>query len=319
MGRCRKCGFIVDDGSEVCAHCAAQSRLVPAAWKAPVGLAAAFIVLNLVGVAMIVNFRWRLPVVWMRVAIALIGALLAAEPVVIAIWAALGPPPAFRRILWNAAAAVAAVYAVAAPLSSDAGPPAENVVAISVIFLGVFLILALLLLLVRRFSGWQIEHATAQFHDRNPAASQFRIKDLLATAMLLAIALGVGRCLWPPGRIELRDAPRMAFMLPIAAAFCAAVLLPVASAFGMFLARHCGERRLIAPLAAIWGIVDLILVLLAIYFGRPGLVDFFVAFVWFRLGSLLLSLPSAAALYYGGYRLVRHDRDAKTSLDSRIA
>jgi len=116
-----------------------------------------------------------------------------------------------------------------------------------------------------------------------------------------------------------RDEAEMALVLPIAAAFCAAVLLPVASAFGMFLAGLCGERRLIAPLAAIWGIVDLILVLLAIYFGRPGLVDFFVAFVWFRLGGLLLSLPSAAALYYGGYRIVRRNRDAKSSLDLRIA
>jgi hypothetical protein len=297
----------VDNEGCICAHCAAQRRAVPAAWIAPVGLAVAFVVFNFVGAVGLVSFRSQLTVFGKVAAILVIAAGLATEAVAMAIWVALGPPPAFRRLIGGTAASLAAAYAVAGPLSSDSGPPADSVFAIALVFVGVYLILTLLLLLVRCLRGWQIKHDSRSLDAVDSAAGQFRIRDLLLAATLLAIALGVGRCIWPPGTTVLREPWKMAFMMPAAAAICAVGLLPGVSAFGIGLARLCGQRRLTAPLASLWVRVDLGLVVLAMYLAschraRIG-GELFIIGGSFRLVSTLLNLAVAAALYRGGYRL----------------
>ena len=210
------------------------------------------------------------------------------------------------------ATSVAAAYAITVRLPYESGPHAETVVAINVLFVGVFVILTLLLMLVLRFTGWQIEHEAAQGKERNGMESQFGIKDLLLAQVLLAAALGVGRWLWPPGMVTRQGAEEMAVALPITAAILAVRSFPVVSAFGIILARLCGERRLTAPLAVIWGSVNLVLVMLAVFVPtgtgcKEGAVIavYLVALVPLQLGYLLVSLPNTAAAYYGGYRLVR--------------
>jgi hypothetical protein len=321
MGQCRKCGSPVEGEIELCPQCAVQSRPVPAARIAPIGLAVAYILLNLAGGASFADLDAPSMGLGGFVTIILTFVLMGTEPVMLAIWAAFGPPPTFRRVMWSSATAVAAAYAVTVRLPFESRPHAETIIAINVLFPGVFLILTLLLMLTGRFTGWRIEHRAAQFKHRSPAASQFGIKDLLLAQMLLAAALGVGRWLWPPSKVTWQDAEEMAITLPLVTMALAIVLLPVVSAFGILLARLCGQRGLTAPLAAVWGIVVLVLAMAAVFTPVGGgckegavRVAYLIALVPLQLGYLVVSLPSAAVLYYGGYRLVRRAGKADAAI-----
>jgi len=317
MGRRRKHGSITASRSELRWQPALQDTSFPAAWIAPVGLAIAFILLNLAGGASFDKLDATAVGPGDFITILLMASLAGTEPVALAIWAALGPPPALWRIILTTIASSSASYAITARLPRGSEADAGKGFVINALFLGVFLILTLCLTFIRRFSGWQIEHGAARFKQRDPMASQLGKKELLSISILLIAVLAVGLCLWPLGMFSWHDKARMTVALVAMSTVLAFVLLPAVSAFGITLAHLCGQRRLTAPLAMIWGVVDLVLVLSAILvpIGTEGKEEglrafYLVALVPLQLAYLLASVPIAAAIYFGGYRLVRRKSDA---------
>jgi len=241
------------------------------------------------------------------------GGMLGAIPVLLAIWAALGPPPALQRIMWTSAAFVAAVYAFVIGISLQEGRHAPSeALPLTLGSLSLFLLFTLLLVPIRLIAGWQISHAIDESGGNPARANQFRVKDLMVAAAILAIALGVGRCFigfdsplflrdWNDFLRDWNDAYRR--MIEPFAIF-ALTLLPMAPIGGICLALQSGKKLLTCGLAVSWGIVNFAVVLLLTHNGPHGgtwseLVKLLCSQ---QAGCLIASFFSVMTISSAGYR-----------------
>jgi hypothetical protein len=129
-----------------------------------------------------------------RLALPLMGAGIA-QPVLIAIWAALGPGAAAVRIPLSLAAAGIVFLASVPKLWNvfDNDVMASKRTGESLLMeLSLFAVVLVLMLVVRRISGWRIQsHAVA--NDNKAGGSQFSLKYLLALTAVCAALLVLGR------------------------------------------------------------------------------------------------------------------------------
>jgi hypothetical protein len=242
------------------------------------------------------------------------GGMLGAILILHAAWAALGPPPAFQRIMWTSAAFVAALYAFLIGMSFQEGRHAANDALLPLLaFVSLFLLFTSLLVPVRLFAAWQIAHEIDE-SDRSPArANQFRIKDLMIAAAILAITLGVGRCFISFDLQPMRGwnylYPRL--IEPLEA--LALILLPMVPIVGICLAVQSGKMRLTWVLAVMWGIGDVPVMLLLMHVlpNRPlggEWSELVTLLVGQQIGCLIASFLSVVVIGCAGYRLVRRKR-----------
>jgi hypothetical protein len=237
--------------------------------------------------------------------------------VLLAVWAALGPPPAMQRIMWTSAALVSAVYALFVGLRLDrgAGPPPGDEVMIFIALLALFVLYTLLLAIVRRLSTWQITHDSDPIDPHPAELNQFRIQDLMIAAAIVATALGLGRCLIPFETLAQGARPNIVHDLLAGIGIYALVLLPIAAIVGICLALRSGQPRRTWALSAFWAVVNFLAVLLLVRNVRHAgaLSDVVTPCACFQLGGLIASYVSVVAINAAGYRLVRRKRRQRPS------
>jgi hypothetical protein len=114
------------------------------------------------------------------------------QPILIAIWAALAPQRFYIRFLWSILLCTLIFFAVGYGLFLE---ESRNALFFIIIELILFIVATLILLLVRRLSGWQITHSSIKPGSADYQAYQFGIKHLIILTTLIAFTFGLFRTL----------------------------------------------------------------------------------------------------------------------------
>jgi hypothetical protein len=114
------------------------------------------------------------------------------QPFLLAMWAALAPQHFYQRFLWTFLLCTLISFILDLQLLLQGG---RGTGTIMILDLTIFIIVTLILLLIRRFSGWQIKRAQLENNYSEYQAYQFGIKHLIILTTITALALGLFRCL----------------------------------------------------------------------------------------------------------------------------
>jgi hypothetical protein len=241
------------------------------------------------------------------------------QPVAFAIWTAIGPPPAMKRIPFSLAGFVLVVFAAACVgqlrLSTSSFPP--NRIGLEwLIMPGTLFVAAIIVVLaVRILTRWHIGNTRGIAGPATPV-NQFSIKYLLVLTAVCAVLLGIGRWLaisgesfdssWRAiGRIIARIWLILLVMIP-------AILVPLAViSFRPTLRMFLGTVISGAVLA--WVAIETIILL-----DNPPRTDVARQVLVIQLGGVLVGLASALVLRFAGYRLIRRSK-AAMAIQSQVA
>jgi hypothetical protein len=225
------------------------------------------------------------------------------QPVVFAMWTAIGPPPATKRIPFALAGFVFVVFAACVPqflappdifnYPNDIGPE-------SLIMPGALFAAALVVALaVRILTRWSIRN-TRRVNVGASGVNQFSIKYLLLLTAVCAVLLGFGRWLtasmdWSFGRSMLELVARIWLILLVT---LPAVLVPITLiTFRPTLRMYLGTIISVTVLA--WVAIETVILL----DNPPG--DVAREILVIQLGAFLAGIASALVVRFAGYRLFR--------------
>jgi hypothetical protein len=224
--------------------------------------------------------------------------LMFSQPFLFGTWAALGPPPAMKRVPLSAASLVLVELASAIASVGDYEP---ELFAITFSLFGTSI---LLMLIVRKTARWQI--GTERDAGRGATAvNQFSLKYLLILTTVCASLLGVARVLvsmstlqrspvWQPDLAEL--------LVPIGLVTLAifpAVLVPLVALFPR------PTMKILITVPCLWLALAWLAVEAVVALGNETRVDVIRDIALLQLSAMTSGLLSTLVLRVAGYRLLR--------------
>jgi hypothetical protein len=235
----------------------------------------------------------------------LAGGVFYIQPVLFAVWAAIGPPPVVKRIALTLAAYAAVLVGSASVLSLRQGEP-ENP-ALLVIMTALFVATFVALLIVSKFTRWRID-IPAPIRDAAESGSQFSLKFLFIFTTICAVLLAAGR-----GLSWVEDTGAFEF-----ARFCTMIGIVLMLLFPAFIipltalsAQLTNRALIIVPILCL--IFTALAVVATLRF-EPGADREMIGFVLLvQLGALIGGLLSALFLRFNGYRLIRRSATSSAS------
>ena len=239
-------------------------------------------------------------------ALMLMGALFC-QPVLFAIWAALGPGRAVLRIPLSLAASILICFAgVLTKWNVIVSRPrnAESFISDLVISIGCFAAILLIFLIVRKFTRWRIEWP-AVISTTSNKSNQFGLKYLLGLTTLSCVLLVLGRLLAPEQLSA--DASSWRSTIAHTLSFGGLILLAMFPIFTlplMVISRHVSIRALVVmPFA--WAAFTW----LAVEIGTAAQIgtryEAVKAIVLLQCGATAIGVLSAIGIRVAGYRLFR--------------
>jgi hypothetical protein len=222
--------------------------------------------------------------------------------------------------MWTAAALVVAAYAFFLGMHLEDRMPfsPEDQVGIFTTILLVFVLYTLLFSIARWLGGWQIAHHAAPPNCQRQGANQFRIKDLLVAAAIVATALGLGRSLIPFDRLEPEKIWDLLGELAALVAGIGLALLPLVPILGICLALRSGPGRLMRAPLVFWGAMNGLAAFLVISlnWSNSREIQFGLGILLaLQSGYFLASYLSVWAINTAGYRLVQRKRNPPDPLE----
>jgi hypothetical protein len=219
------------------------------------------------------------------------------QPILIAMWAALAPQRFYHRFLWSLLICTLIFFAAGFGLFLKELPFA---LFFTIIELIVFIVATLILLLVRRLSGWQITHSYTNQASGDYQAYQFGIKHLIILTTLIAFSLGLFRMLLlisPQASVpEVAD-----FVRPVCEIII--VLFPMVTISCFTLTNQ--KNRLLSIIYAIFmfGIVNVAAFFIYNWLEpAPGSIK---TLLYFQLGASLSMFVTTFLIRLYGFRMVR--------------
>jgi hypothetical protein len=228
-------------------------------------------------------------------------------PVVFATWAALGPPPAAKRIpltlvLLAMAIVASGFYQFCLLVDSQVknGLDPNTVILLLALFVATLLVMSI----VRRFANWRIEQRTEDSLDSSPA-NQFNLKHLLAIITACAVLLGAARGLtdkelWgneDAWRDMVRDMlPSIAYILLLT---IPAIVIPLYALFAR------PKARVFIILFIAWAALSMLSLGMIVAAENLTWDDVEWDVILMPVGAGFAGIFSALVLRAGGYRLVR--------------
>jgi hypothetical protein len=236
----------------------------------------------------------------------------------LAIWSTLAAGPVVVRLPWSLMLGVLMWYALCLG-AGLIGATSEESLIVGVLLLGGIVALQLPLWVVARAFKWQLCGGTAQAAAANPRTAQCQIKHLLCGMFFCAVALALGRTLWPQnmGGLSTEFWGVLAVLLPVLAVGSLITIVPaVWTAFAHW--------RWLPVLAIAWplycGVITLTEVgVLTLFFGTPPksvYSDYYVANLlqWATVSGVLLILRAVGLELRR--RAVRADPDGQIANDA---
>jgi hypothetical protein len=231
------------------------------------------------------------------------------QPVVFAIWTAIGPPPAMKRIPFSLAGFVFIVLAGACAaqlrLSKRSFPPTN--VGPEWVFMPAALFAAALLvvLVVWVVTRWRIAN-TRSISGRAATVNQFSVKYLLVLTAISAVLLGIGRGLassndWSFGRNLGQVVARIWLILLV---MIPAILVPL-SVITLRPTLRMFVGTIVSGAVLAWVAIETIILL-----DNPPRSDVTRQVLFIQLGAMIAGIASALVLRFAGFRLVRSIKSA---------
>jgi len=232
------------------------------------------------------------------------------QPVVFAMWTAIGPPPATKRIPFSLAGFVLVAFAACVPHllapASYFGP--DGIGPEWLIFPGALFAAALIVVLAMRIlTRWSIRN-TRSVKGGTAHVNRFSIKYLLVITAVCAVLLGIGRWLstsmnWSFGSsaVELVAQIWLILLVMIPAILIPITLISFRPTLRMFLG------TIISGAVLAWIGVETVILL------HNQTRDVARDVLVIQLGALLAGIASALVVRFAGYRLFRQPRTKKAA------
>jgi len=235
---------------------------------------------------------------------AVIG-VIAVQPMLLAMWVALGRGPLVQRLFWAVLACV--LVASGDALGSLWNRPGSvgNAMAGSVAaMLVLFGVAALALWPVRRLSGWRIGRGSPEA----ARPSQFGIVHLILWTTLTAVFLGAARFLGQQVPVEGEGSSwrHPAVQVALAAAFLLVALFPTVVVPWVTLAYRGRRNLLILAAAAAWAALTYACIVLMSKSAPTPLYQIAQPIVFLQAGASAAGLLSALVVRLCGYRIARY-------------
>lgn len=226
------------------------------------------------------------------------------QPILFAIWAAFAPQRFYLRFLWSL------LFCTLVSFTVELGPllHARNGLGQSMMLdIPLFIVATIILLLVRRFSHWQIEHFCEVTFSTDYQANQFGITHLIILTTILALACGLFRTLLIINP-DLKWLPSVAQFFGFAG-MTLALLFPVIVIPWYTLAYRGNIMFVTIFMIIIWGAINLLVFLIlkeSIPVGRGGFINEIVKPILFiQLGAGLSGFVTTLVIRLCGFRMVR--------------
>jgi hypothetical protein len=233
------------------------------------------------------------------------------QPIVFAMWTAIGPPPAMKRIPYTLAGFIIVVFAtcvVAQLRLSSSNFPSNRIGLEFLIVPGALYAAAIIVALaVRIVTRWHIGNSRGNAGPATPV-NQFSIRNLLVLTAVCAVLLGIGRWLaissesfdasWVEiGRIVARIWLILFVMIP-------AILITLTVISFRPTLRMC-LGTVFSGCVLAWVAIETIILL-----DNPPRREVTRQVLFIQLGAMLGGIASALMLRFAGYRLFRKSKAA---------
>jgi hypothetical protein len=223
------------------------------------------------------------------------GGLLYIEPVLFGIWAALGPPPAIKRISLTAVA-LAAILFVPAVCHTLAYGEIYDTGLIPVLG-GLFVPTTLVFLAFRKFLRWRLDEQGTS--TAATAGSGFSLRYMLTFTAIIAALLAAGRILSWTYAAELVDIAQIAYIGMILLALFAAVMIPLATLCVRL------PAGVIATVPFVWLTASGLFIYATFRLDPHADLEEGIHVAIVQLGAAAGGLLAALVLRFNGYRLLR--------------
>jgi hypothetical protein len=237
------------------------------------------------------------------------------QPVLFAMWAALGAESLFKRFAWAAAACAVVAYAQSIPSFRLVGRSAAKTSALHTLLftLLIFGIAALVFSMVRRVSSWRI-HQPVNESAHKAGDSQFSVKYLLGWVTASAVILAVGRVLADAAPTAQGRSPRqtVAQILGFVGFFCV-VLFPTLGVPWLVLAYRRRACLFVVGALVAWGTLTWAAVSVLLAVAPASRSEAVSAIVFIQLGAGMAGFITALPLRVAGFRLERRPVDRATT------
>jgi hypothetical protein len=262
------------------------------AWTVPVALVAGHALFNALFDPLRGNFfHWSAM---------LAGGVFYIQPVLFGAWAALGPPPAVKRIPLTLVAYATVLIAPAVVHQFVRRQSPELWIFVLMSILVVFSFIAMLL--ARRFAGWRIDVPSTAANEIADVG-QFSLRNLLIFTAICSALLATGRALASNVASESMTVGDMLFGIGIVlVVLVPAVMAPLAALVEQL------PRSLFIAFPFVWAVLTALTVyaIMKATFDSDAETAMYITLV--QIGALLGGLATALILRFNGYRLVRRPR-----------
>jgi hypothetical protein len=233
---------------------------------------------------------------WIQVIV--IGIFIA-QPVLFATWAAIGPPPAIKRVPFTIAALI--VVVMASDIRSQLDHDNENYLEMLCITLALFSASAIVWCIVRISLHWIVAN---HFAEADVVRGQFSLKYAIGLTTIFALLLGFGRILAlgdsSVGRFALTDFVKYA-AVPIGLMLLAmfpAVTIP------LLILSHPPSSRSIVLIVALWSLMSFFAIQQFAILEVESWTQAAREILGFQIGAIFVGTITAAPLRFAGYRLL---------------
>jgi hypothetical protein len=242
-------------------------------------------------------------------AVYLVMGVLFLQPVLFAMWAALGSQPYFKRVPWAIVACVLVAYAQSMTWFRVVGTPSSSTGAFEslVMILVLFSVTALAFFAIRWLSSWRIDQRVED-DPQSVGDLQFGLRYLLGWVTASALLMAAGRVLAETGAFGPRGGPTqtMAQLLAFIGVVCV-MLFPTVGVPWLTLA--CRYRRQTLPFVVGWLLAWCALTWAAVSLFRAAARvtarEVIEPIVLIQVGAAAAGFASALPLRIAGFRLRR--------------
>lgn len=242
-----------------------------------------------------------------KIGFAIIGFLFT-QPILFALWAAFAPRKFYNRFLW--AFLLCTMVSFVEELGSLGTTPSD-LGSIMIFQLILFILFTAILLLVRRFIGWQFKISQTEISPGDYQSYQFGIKHLILLTTFAAIAFALIRSLF----ILNSNNDNVPAVVAIIGIFCIffALTIPIIFIPWYTLTGHRKIAWLLLFTIISLGIIDLTVYLILKKIEPAPNNKEIEAIVFFQLGGCLSVLLNTIVLRLCGYRLIRERKTVSSS------
>jgi uncharacterized membrane protein len=226
-----------------------------------------------------------------------------AQPILLGVWAAIGPPPAVKRV--PATAITLVLLATACSNNAFTGNSSRHLLETIFIMSGLFIGAAFVMSIIGYRTSWQI--ASQQI---SPAAAinQFSLKYLIGMMTFVGFTLAFGRFLMAASPSNATQWSTSLIRLAWVSGVILLGTLPIAAVPIVMLSRRPTARAIVSLLIA-WVVTTLSAIQIVTALDRAEWTRIASDLIGFQLGGALAGALTALALRKSGYRLLTRQED----------